>query len=147
MRIYFDTEFCGLWDPTPISIGFAAETGEELYLEVFHEDERRGEFVNEVIVPLLDGDNLHSTFAASRSISAWIDRLEQAHGSIELVCDFIGDYWILTRMMEHNLRVTPRCARHAQTEAVFKSHPELRQHNALDDARALRYLNPVLQVE
>lgn len=148
MKVYFDTEFCNLWDPTPISFGFAAETGEEFYVEVIHDEARRGDFVNKTIVPLLSGNPL-THYGASRDISGWFEKMEQAHGheEIELVCDFIGDYWILREFMVHILRVTPRCARGAKTEPVFKAHSELRQHHALDDARALRYLAPALQVE
>lgn len=148
MKVYFDTEFCNLWDPTPISFGFAAETGEEFYIEVLHEEERRGAFVEKVIVPLLDGEP-RNRYAASQAISGWFEKLSREHHwqPVELVCDFIGDYWILHELMIHVLAVVPRCARHANTEPVFKAHPELRQHHALDDARALRYLNPPLQVE
>lgn len=146
MKVYFDTEFCNLWDPTPISFGFAAEAGPEFYVEVSHDPARRGAFVERAIVPLLEGKPV-TNFAASRDISGWLEALDRVHGDIELVCDFIGDYWILDRFMLHSMRVKPRCAYGAETGPVFKEHPELRQHHALDDARALRLLNPELQIE
>lgn len=146
MKVYFDTEFCSLWDPTPISFGFVAETGEEFYVEVIHEEERRSDFVNKTIVPLLD-NLMVNAFRASRDISGWFETLQHTNRDIDLVCDFIGDYWILSEFMLHVLDVTPRCAYGADTAPIFKAYPALRQHHALDDARALRLLNPELQVE
>lgn len=144
MKVYFDTEFSNLWDPQPISIGFAAEDGSTLYVELEHDASRNGRFVREAIVPLLEGRTV-STEKARGLIRNYLRDLPGTDH--ELVCDFIGDYWILTALVPNISEfATPRCARHANYSAALAAMGKP-PHNALWDAMALRATNPALQAE
>lgn len=59
MLIFLDTEFTDFFDPVLISLGMAAETGEEFYAEVPYPEKGCSAFVREAVIPLL-GRELHS---------------------------------------------------------------------------------------
>ena len=146
MKIYFDTEFSNLWDPQPISIGFAAEDGSTLYVEIERDEKRDGRFVREAIVPLLEGNPV-DVHKARGNIRRYLQRMQATPPETELICDFIGDFWILRELLPDIVDyVTPRCARHADyTEALRQMGKP--PHHALWDAMALRDSQPDLQVE
>lgn len=55
LKVFIDTEFTDLRSPELISLGLAAETGEEAYFELPFEITRCSTFVREVVIPLLEG--------------------------------------------------------------------------------------------
>lgn len=141
MRIYFDTEFSSLWVPQLISVGMAAEDGQECYVELMHDARLNSAFTSEIVMPLLDAQPVSRTSAANR-IRAFLSTFTAP----ELVCDFIGDWWLLLELIpELADHAIPKCARHYNAAPVQFQAAGLRQHNALDDARMMRLLKPALQ--
>ena len=80
MRIFFDTEFSGLnSDPRLLSIGFVADNGNELYIELIEgwTVEKCSSWVQEHVLPLLgDGERL-SRQEAARRIWSWLTSCEK----------------------------------------------------------------------
>jgi hypothetical protein len=53
LKIFLDTEFTDFIDTHLISLGMAAESGEEFYAEVPYPSEACSDFVREAVIPLL----------------------------------------------------------------------------------------------
>jgi hypothetical protein len=95
--IFFDCEFEGLHrDASLISIGFAAETGERLYIELTNgwDRGRCNDFVLETVLPLLGRhDPLRLTReAAADAINGWMNSLRDFDRSWPII--FLSDsFW------------------------------------------------------
>lgn len=140
MKIYFDTEFSSLWDPQLISVGMAAEDGSTFYVELLHDTRRNSRFTTEVVMPLLAVKPIDR----ARARDAVVAYLRERGDAPELVCDFIGDWWLLLDLIPNlaDLAV-PRCALQGAPDVAY---PDPRQrHNALADAQALMACKPQLQ--
>ena len=147
MKIFIDTEFTDLWSPELMSVGFAAECGARLYVEVAPDPSgnrgwvpsRCSRFVKDSVIPLLQGGG----FACSRAEAAtrtlaWLENFPRA---IEMVADSAVDFHLLHDLWAGRL---PRNllgehveapARHRQPAGA--SAARFRRHHALDDALAL----------
>jgi hypothetical protein len=139
MKIYFDTEFVSLWRPECMSVGMAAEDGSTLYVEIHFDPARLSQFSRDVVAPLLEGKPVDRPTAADR-IRAYLNRFDAP----ELVCDFIGDWWLLLDLVDDlEDYAIPRCAMNGAPDMVYA---DIRQrHHALADAIALRDFKPAIQ--
>lgn len=139
MRIYFDTEFSSLWDPQLISVGMVAEDGRSCYVELLHDTKRNSRFTSEVVMPLLVNAPIQRDIA-----SDLVREFLLEFTAPELVCDFIGDWWLLLELVPELADLAiPRCALQGAPDIAYPD--PTRRHNALDDAKALMACKPQLQ--
>jgi hypothetical protein len=139
LKIYFDTEFSSLWDPQLISVGMVAEDGKECYVELLHDTRRNSRFTSQVVMPLLLVRPV-TRDAAADTVRAFL----RQHDAPELVCDFIGDWWLLLELIPDLADLAlPRCALHGAPDLAY-TDPRQR-HNALADAKALMASKPQIQ--
>jgi hypothetical protein len=164
IRIFYDTEFTSLEDINAdlLSIGFAAESGDDLYIEITDWDRvgcKPSEFVKDVVMPLLGRHNPQrlSRRMARLRITEWLNSLRQdSTDPIALWSDSDIDLQWLTELFvrqpaeqswlsEMNVvpHITYRVLSWAHCEALndlideyHREHGE--QHHALVDARAIR---------
>ena len=139
MKIYFDTEFVSLWRPECMSVGMAAEDGSCLYVELEYDPNHLSRFSREIVVPLLEGKStdIHRARGLIRRFLANFD-------GPELVCDFIGDWWLLLNLIpDLEDYAVPRCAMNGAPDLAYKDPRQ--RHHALADAIALRDFKPAIQ--
>lgn len=149
MLIFFDTEFTDLCAGSKlISIGLVSETGQEFYAELSDTWQRKdaSEFVLEVVVPLLEGGACQMSWQElQQRLRAWI---ESFGGAVILATDSLNwDWpWILeifrapgswpANLARHpEILALSEDFQNATVEAVATG---LREHHALDDAKANR---------
>lgn len=153
--IYIDTEFTSLSDPQLISIGAAAETGEEFY-GVVSDYPRRActKFVVENVIPLLEKRQATVTGNFKKvalEFRKWLVVLNWAVGHCKLIVDDECDAELLRRLLSGFnfgfessscetivVAIHSDLKRKAAFEQYFAINPERYRHNALDDARALK---------
>lgn len=139
MRIYFDTEFVSLWRPECMSIGMAAEDGSTFYVELEFNPAHLSRFSRDVVAPLLEGNPMDEHNARG-SIRQYLGNYDAP----ELVCDFIGDWWLLLALVpDLEDYAVPRCATQGAPDLCYED--PRKRHNALADAIALRKFAPFLQ--
>lgn len=139
MKVYFDTEFVSLWRPEMMSAGFAAEDGKTLYIEVPFDPFYLSRFSSDVVRPLLEDRPLVPAVAAEK-----VREFLRQYDAPELVCDFIGDWWLLLSLVPDLADyAVPRCALHGAPDLCY-ADPSKR-HHALADAVALREFKPQIQ--
>ncbi|AKU11304.1 hypothetical protein AzCIB_1402 [Azoarcus sp. CIB] len=150
MLIFVDSEFTDFDNPRLISLALVAEDEYRwIYTELEGESWYRhaSEFVLAEVVPLLERRyGWEAPAAAAERIRAWCDRLPEPG---QIVCDSDYDWDLLRRLMIDNggwpdnlhdrymmAQWTPRL--HDYKQDYFLRYG-LSAHNALSDARALRY--------
>ena len=153
MLIFFDTEFTDLHvEARLISIGLIAEDGREFYAELSdtYQPHQCGDFSREFVLPLLDGGVARMPMhELTLRLGNWLEGFEQ---SVQLATDSLAWDWPwIQRIFEtsgtwpENLAGQPLIllfdadvgeAFVNAVEAAFLTG--LRQHHALDDARANR---------
>lgn len=151
MLIFADTEFTGLdqHSPSLIAIGLVTEDKQTFYAELPQATyiNTASPWVRENVLPLLDaGEAVMQPDELRQRLAAWLGRL----GAVRIACDskdydfaFLRD--ILTPWPT-NLAPTPltlqfnvdRGTRFANAVEKAFSTGKLRQHHALDDAKANR---------
>lgn len=146
MLIFLDTEFTNLTQPTLISIGLVADSGEELYLEsseFCHAD--CSQFVREVVLPQL-GKTADATVDRSelkRRILSWLEQFFD-RDRVKVVYDYDGDWILLRDVVDGEI---PEWMGHENiwrdvsdllVERFFME-TGLTDHHALNDAKANRY--------
>jgi hypothetical protein len=144
VNVFFDTEFSDLLAPLLISIGFAAEDGRTLYIELMDWTPAEcSHFVREVVLPLLgDPREQKSAVEAAAAIRAWLDDL----APVTLMCDSSLDYQMLGELWYEAgaskpvaivaaIIYSPSIEGEIAREGLYAS--DLRRHHALDDAKAL----------
>jgi hypothetical protein len=153
-KIFIDTEFTDFVDIHLISLGMAADTYEEFYVEVHYPDHACSSFVREVVVPQLAKDpNAYSSLVALRGlILNWLHLVRRSQDPIEICFDYQSDWdlfvtaldgkvpgWIHPRDIDREASDLLRESFFAQS--ALKDPPETRhyEHHALSDALALRY--------
>ena len=92
MKVFFDTEFTGLHkNTTLVSIGFVAEDGQELYIELNDYDYKQvDEWLNKNVMVHLRGPAIDTT-AARWSITQWLSQFE----TVEMWSDCLAYDWVL----------------------------------------------------
>ena len=142
MLVFIDTEFSDLQEPYLISVGLVAADGRELYFEMEGVSPAICcPFVQETVIPLLEGPALTPIQAAERLSSF----LTQCGGPVIFFTDAPRyDVELLTQFLPGNLVWTvavPSFDTDADEIAYQSAYANafacgLRRHHALDDARA-----------
>lgn len=150
MRVYFDCEFTHLGEGRKlISVGFVAEDGQELYIELpknYMIDECSS-FTEEFVLPHLNTLTCGlSNPEAAHTIAQWIEKLGS---QVTLASDApkIDYALVLQLLQEHecmpvNLATVPLYIALGNVQQEYESYferPDAVQHHALWDARALTY--------
>lgn len=149
MLIFFDTEFTDLCAGSKlISIGLVSETGQEFYAELSDTWQRKdaSEFVLEVVVPHLEGEaHLMSWQELLQRLGAWIEGFEEP---ITLATDSLSWDWPwIPKIFRAQGSWPANLTRHPEiltlSDAFQRATVEalatgLREHHALDDAKANR---------
>jgi hypothetical protein len=148
MRVYFDTEFTTLGEGRKlISVGFIAEDGQELYIELpgnYTIAECSAFTVQHVLPQLRHGQHDMTFTAVAQRVGQWIERLGQ---QVELATDAPGlDFPLVEELLDHwvpaNLLAVPRYIALGNVQQEYEAYferPGARRHHALWDARALAY--------
>ena len=141
--VFLDSEFTNLTTPQLISVGAVATDQTAFYAEIEGWDPATtSPFVNETVMPLLDGDAVPREIGAE-AFTEWL--MERARRTpTTIISDSGFDRWAIAELLgNENLPVNVRWQRvpiayEAMDEATQRMN--LRRHHALDDARALRHL-------
>lgn len=146
LKIFIDTEFTDFIDCHLISLGMAAESGEDFYVEVPYPDKACSEFVREAVIPLL-GKIPHAQceFGALRTkILTWMDIVRNKDEEVEICFDYQADWDLFIDALDY--RVPEWCksrlvARNINELLLYSFHKKhgLPEHHALYDAQANRY--------
>jgi len=146
-RCFIDTEFTAFppCEHRLISLGLAAGTGEELYLEVPFERAQCSEFVKEVVIPLLGRIpcSLVSADDLRGRILDWFQLVRQNAEDVLICVDSDYDWDLLVKALDN--RVPAWCRKehvgHEISEMLrydFHVKNGLPEHHALYDACANR---------
>jgi RimJ/RimL family protein N-acetyltransferase len=141
--VFIDSEFTSLESPQLISVGAVATDSTAFYAELEGWDARTAsDFVNDTVIPLLDGDAVPLAVGAE-ALGEWLGERAR-RGATTIISDSGFDRWALAELFGgENLPANVRWQRvpvayEALDEATQRLN--LRRHHALDDARALRQL-------
>ncbi|MHB1115171.1 3'-5' exonuclease family protein [Sideroxydans sp.] len=158
LSVFFDTEFTQFRDmehePKLISIGLVSEDGREFYCELTDTYQKSdcSDFVLDVVLPLLDGNNLLMEAQLASKLKVWIEGLVAEE--VVLRCNSPSYDWELVAGLFNfydwpsNLR--KKCGtvdfdKARQTHryqiglAIFWKGNSEQMHHALIDARSMRY--------
>jgi hypothetical protein len=147
MKIFLDTEFTDFAETQLISIGLAAASGEVFYSEVPFQRQKCSQFVNEIVLPLLNPEAaLCGPAELRKKLIDWFDLVKPGDEEVELCFDFETD-WDLFCAAIGDKNIPPWCIRHkigarninALMRLDFHRKYDLPEHHALNDAMALRY--------
>jgi len=146
LKIFIDTEFTDFTDTHLISIGLAAESGEEFYAEAPYPAHACSPFVREVVIPLL-GQIPHSACEADdlRSrLLTWLKLVRPRNIDIEICFDYQTDWDLFARALDSQIPewCHPRLISYGINELLryeFHQKNNLPEHHALYDAQANRY--------
>jgi hypothetical protein len=146
LKIFIDTEFTDFVDPKLISIGLAAESGENFYAEVPFPMRDCSEFVREIVVPML-GNMPHAECSMDELYSriiTWLKLVRSGSEDIDICFDYWTDWdlfrqalgnnvpqWCKSRLVADRINEILRCDYHEKNR--------LPEHHALHDAQANRY--------
>lgn len=99
MAYYFiDTEFTDFAHMDLISIGIVSEDGaHEFYRESQHIADYRSDFVNQVVMPLLD-KNTKSHDDVAYDLRMWIDALPG--DDVTIIVDYVGDWQLMDKLFK-----------------------------------------------
>lgn len=146
LKIFIDTEFTDFLDPHLISLGMAAESGEEFYAEVPYPDNACSAFVRETVIPLL-GRLPNSAYTLDDlriKVIDWLEIVRVQGEEVEICFDFQTDWNLFYDALDY--RVPPWCrprlvARNINELLRYEFHKRhnLPEHHALYDALANRY--------
>lgn len=147
LKVFIDTEFTDFLDPDLISLGMAADTGEEFYGEVPFADHKCSQFVREGVLQLLGQvpDSIYSSHAALASaVFAWLELVRQGDQLVEICVDAQIDWDLFSDALDY--RVPPwvklrHVGRNINDLDRYEYHKKngLPEHHALHDAKANRY--------
>jgi hypothetical protein len=144
LLVFLDTEFTRFCNPELISIGLAAANGEEFYAETPYTHSSCSQFTLEVVIPLLASTDQISPENLGEKISNWLNSIRNDE-SVVLCFDSDYDKVLFLKIFADN---PPRFIiwrgigyRHINgtMRADFYRKTALREHHALNDAKALRY--------
>lgn len=146
MNVFIDTEFTDFIDPHLISLGMAAEYGEDFYAETLYPGQLCSAFVREVVVPLLGRvpDALVSAEELRMKIIHWLQIVRRNNEDVFICFDYETDWDLFCNALEY--RVPPWCHRKMIERDIsellyfhFFKKSGLPEHHALYDAQANRY--------
>ena len=147
MRVFIDTEFTDLAQPELISLGLAAQTGEECYIEVPFEEQRCTDFVRNVVIPLL-GKDPHAFCSLDDlrlRILKWL-AIVKRNDPIQICYDSPFDWELFNRALDGRMPdwIEPMPLKSTDINELllysyFRRHPGESEHHALSDAKANLY--------
>jgi hypothetical protein len=143
MKIFIDTEFTDLvLDMDLISIGLAAQDGAEFYGERNDFDRAKcSDFVVEIVLPQL-GESPERVMSRNQlrdEVRAWLAQYEHLQPCI--CFDFMGDWMLLWELLDGDVPAwltyqnVYRNIDPSETDRFWRE-TELKEHHALNDARA-----------
>lgn len=141
--VFIDSEFTSLTAPELISFGAVATDATAFYAEIEGwVPAHASSFVNEQVLPLLDGDAVPAEVGA-QALGEWL--AERARRSpVTVISDSGFDRWAMAALFGGEQ--LPPNVRWQRVPVAYEALDEaaqqlkLRRHHALDDARALRHL-------
>lgn len=146
LKVFIDTEFTDFIDCHLISLGMAAESGEEFYAEVPYPDKACSAFVREAVIPLL-GRIPYAACAFDDlrvRIIKWLEIVRLGDENVEICFDYQTDWDLFIDALDY--RVPPWCAPLPVASNInelllydFHQKHALPSHHALYDAQANRY--------
>lgn len=148
LKVFIDTEFTDFVDPDLISLGMAAESGEEFYGEVPFADRKCSQFVREVVLELL-GQIPHSFYSShyelARAIIQWLELVRHSGQLVDICVDSQIDWHLFNLVLSDQVPPWVRL-RHIGCYNInellrYEYHKKngLPEHHALNDAKANRY--------
>lgn len=148
MRVFIDTEFTDFIDCHLISMGMVSEFGEEFYREVPYPEKACSAFVRETIIPLLG----HDLYAHCSKADLRIQMLEwfrlvrnSSAAEIKMCFDYQTDWDLFVDVLDGEVpKFIHPCLINSEISELllfdfWKNNPGLREHHALNDARANAY--------
>ncbi|RFB67525.1 MULTISPECIES: 3'-5' exoribonuclease [unclassified Herbaspirillum] len=146
LKIFIDTEFTNFEDPELISIGLAAESGEEFYAELPFSIRDCSEFVREAVLPML-GQTPHAECTLSdiySRITNWLNLVRSGSKDVEICFDYQTDWELFRQALDNNVPswCKPRLVSDQINELLrydYHEKNQLPEHHALHDAQANRY--------
>lgn len=146
MLVFLDTEFTDFSDSMLISIGMAADSGEEFYAEVPFTAAACSAFVREAVIPLLN-QYAHAYCPVTdlgMRIMAWLKIVKRNNEDVEICIDYQTDWDLFADTLDN--RVPPWCkprnvGRNINELLRYAYHKNngLPEHHALYDAQTARY--------
>lgn len=146
LKVFIDTEFTDFIDCHMISLGMAAESGEEFYAEVPYPDNACSAFVRAAVLPLL-GKIPHAECAVCDlkvKVIDWLNLLRELDEEVVICYDYQTDWDLFSDMFDY--QIPPWCrprliAKNIDDALVYQYHEmkKLPSHHALYDALANRY--------
>lgn len=93
MKIFFDTEFTGLYQNTNlISIGITAENGQEFYAEIEDFDKKYiSQWIKENVISNLTGKNVIKKNELKDKLTRWLSQFDE----VEVWSDCLAYDWVL----------------------------------------------------
>lgn len=146
LKVFIDTEFTDFIDTHLISIGMAAELGQEFYAEVPYPDKSCSAFVREAVIPLLGRlPNCFYTLEELQSqIVSWLEQVKNGNQDIEICYDYQTDWDLFADVLDYRIPswCRARLVAHHIDEVrrdEFHRNNQLPEHHALYDALANRH--------
>jgi len=146
-KIFIDTEFTDFSTPRLISIGLAANSGEEFYAELNYPAAACSDFVRSTVIPLLGRipDAYMSNAEIFSRLSNWLRLVNPTGGIIDICYDFQTDWDLFSIVLKGS--IPPWCqprlisSREINELLRYDYHQvkKLPEHHALYDAQAIRY--------
>lgn len=146
MNVFMDTEFTNFIDTSLISLGLAAESGEEEYIEVCFDVKECSDFVRVAVMPQLGLDpNAYCPRPdLRRRILTWLNIVRPAGQDIVIAFDYQTDWDIFVDALDNTVPawcIGKNVASNLQS-LLLREHFEKtnqQEHHALHDARANRH--------
>jgi len=147
LKIFIDTEFTDFFEPHLISLGMAAESGEEFYAEVPYPDKGCSAFVREAVIPLL-GQVPHAACTVDElriKVITWLKLVKRSREDVAICFDYQTDWDLFFDALEYQIPswCQPRLisSRNVNELLRYEFHKKhnLPEHHALYDALANRY--------
>lgn len=145
-KVFVDTEFTDFVAPKLISIGLAAESGEEFYAELPFSLHDCNEFVRETVVPML-GKSPHAACTMDELYSKiinWLKLVRRKDEDMVICFDYQTDWDLFREALANNVPswCKPRLVADHINELLRWDYHEksgFPEHHALYDALANRY--------
>lgn len=146
LKVFIDTEFTDPINTGLISLGMAAETGEEFYAEVPYLEAECSDFVRMAVIPLL-GRYVEAACSVGElggRMLSWLEAIRRHSEEVQICFDYRTDWDLFVDALDYEVPIWchPRFVRsHIDQTLLYTFHKEnaLPKHHALYDARACRY--------
>lgn len=147
LKVFIDTEFTDFLDTELISVGMAADSGQEFYGEVPFDDSKCSQFVREGVLKLL-GQVPHAHYASladlAGAIITWLEEIRQGEQVVEICVDAQIDWDLFSDVLDYHVPpwVTRlNVSRNINKLLSYEYHVKngVPHHHALHDAKANRY--------